>query len=357
MGANEKELKGAQTPDELKRVVEPDPAIRILRKQVRELTTKIDAIRTEEGRLTELFVHLGELIPSIEPTVPYYIPPKIKTKVASPCSVVHHGTDWHYGACQDPDEVEGFGEFGPTLAEERVLVNLPPSLIDWVNIKRSNYRIDELVIPATGDMVSGDIQRLGVTNAFPTPVQAVKVGYLWGDFLALLAPHFETVRVEWVCADNHGRLTQKPQSKQEGLNTWNYVVGHIAQLRTEKLKNVIFNIYPLYQKVIAVQNMNYLCMHGHGIRGWAGFPYYGIERKAGREAIKRRKKPANLQFDKVLLGHFHAPLNHPFFIIGGSLSGTDAYDHKEGRDADPCQTAWVVHPKHGEFDWTPFYVK
>jgi hypothetical protein len=35
---------------------------------------------------------------------------------------------------------------------------------------------------------------------------------------------------------------------------------------------------------------------------------------------------------------------------GASLQGTDAYDHQAGRYANPGQSAWLVHPKHGEFN-------
>ena len=89
------------------------------------------------------------------------------------------------------------------------------------------------------------------------------------------------------------------------------------------------------------------------IGGWAGFPYYGLERRAHREAIKRMTTGLG-KFDRVILGHWHAPLCHPYYWIGGSLSGTDAYDHGQGRHAAPSQAAWMVHPRHGEFDRTDF---
>lgn len=41
-----------------------------------------------------------------------------------------------------------------------------------------------------------------------------------------------------------------------------------------------------------------------------------------------------------------------YWRTGGALSGTDANDHNNGRKSAPHQTAWFVHPEHGEFDWT-----
>jgi hypothetical protein len=91
--------------------------------------------------------------------------------------------------------------------------------------------------------------------------------------------------------------------------------------------------------------------------GWAGFPYYGIERKAAREALKRMNGPDLTKFDRIIMGHWHAPLLHPHYWIGGSVSGTDAYDHKSGRQAEPQQTSWLVHPKWSEFDFVPWRLK
>lgn len=59
---------------------------------------------------------------------------------------------------------------------------------------------------------------------------------------------------------------------------------------------------------------------------------------------------------KMVIGHFHSALNQQDWMIGGSLSGTDANDHKEGRHSLPHQTAWFVHPSHGEFSWTRFWL-
>ena len=113
---------------------------------------------------------------------------------------------------------------------------------------------------------------------FPTPVQAFECGVIKGHMLSRLAPHFEKIRIEFVVSDNHSRLTTKPQSKQAGLNSHNYVVGHVGKLVSSGQDNIEFNIHHQGTKVVNVAGRNYLLAHGHDVRGWAGFPYYGIER-------------------------------------------------------------------------------
>jgi len=362
-------LDGALSPEELKKQVEPDPKVRALTQEVKDLKATIDSLRLGEGQLQALGDAIIEHIPIARPPAQIYIPPKEKRSVDSPISVVCHNTDWHYGEYQNPDEVEGFGEFSCAICKERILNKFNPGILDWVELHRKSYTVNELVMLYSGDMISGDIhQELKVTNEIPSTAQAVEVAFLIEDQVLMLAPHFDVVRVEFIVADNHSRLTAKPQAKEAGLNSFNYMTARMVQRALRDVENVQFNYYPMLQKTIAVQNMQYLCMHGHQIKGWAGYPYYGIDRQAGKESMRRSQKSTpgeltweqafelwkSLRFNKMVLGHFHAPLDSPWWCIGGSVSGTSAYDHQHGRYSPPCQTAWFVHPKKGEFDRTVF---
>ena len=112
-----------------------------------------------------------------------------------------------------------------------------------------------------------------------------------------------------------------------------------------------------HSKVVMVAGRKYLITHGHGVRSFLGIPYYGIERRIAKEAMTRLNGVDENRFDRVVQGHFHAPLTHPYFFIGGSANGTDAYDHQCGRKSIPIQCAWMVHPKHGEFNRTDFHLR
>lgn len=341
-----------QTIEQVKKEIDPDEEIVDLRNYVNTLNKRIGTLKKEYGNLKTFFRDLKEYIMPIEPEKRYYRPRK-KSKVSSPVVAVIHNTDGHLGAVQLPDEIEGFGENDPDICRARQQFFFEQA-IEWVDLHRASYICDEAVVIVTGDMISGDIHKeLSVTNAFPVPIQVAEAGILLSDNISLIAPHFNLVRVEFIVPDNHGRLTEKIQHKQAGENSLNYLVGFIAKERLQKHKNVVFNLHTQVQKVIDVNSRQYLCTHGHQVRGWAGFPYYGIERKTGREAIKRMMTNMN-RFDRIVMGHWHAPLAHPWYWIGGAVSGTDAYDHDNGRYCHPTQPAWLVHPKWGEFDRTDF---
>lgn len=342
--------------EHVRREAAPDEEVLALRGQVAELQRRLAEYKRDTGSLKSFFNSVVEHLDRVKDEPSQYRTPKPKpgaVRINSPVAAVAQWNDWHVGKVQRPDEIEGFGEFNPMLAGNRMR-SYVSAFQKWVEAHRSVYTVKELHVLALGDLISGDIHdELRVTNAWPAPVQVVQAAVLLSDSVAALAAHYEKTVVHFVVEDNHARLTKKPQSSEAGLNSLNYLVGFIARERLQEVKAVEFNLYPMFQKTVEIMGRRYLLTHGHKVQGWAGFPYYGLERRAHREAMKRMTTGLG-KFDRVILGHWHAPLCHPYYWIGGSLSGTDAYDHSAGRHAAPSQAAWMVHPRHGEFDRTDF---
>lgn len=144
----------------------------------------------------------------------------------------------------------------------------------------------------------------------------------------------------------------------------NYLVGYMMSLFLEKHTNIEFNLHAMHEKVVRVLNINYLLMHGHGIRAWMGIPWYGIERRVAKESTARQniimndvQRAKDVGFHKIVHGHFHTPFDGGLYSCGGSVSGTDAFDHQNGRYSQPSQSAWMVHEKYGEFNRINFQLK
>ena len=332
--------------DEFKSTFSPDQEVEHLRAKVAELERKIKSERETTGEARVLTMALTEAIAAAEPTAMTYSPPK--KKQGAPITCVLHLTDLHNGEITKKDEVDGFNEFNPEIFTKRLEV-LAAKIIDFVRVQRSGYHIPHLHILGTGDYVSGDIhEELKVTNAYPAPVQAVRAGYDLGALVALLAPHFEKVTTDWITSDNHGRMTRKNQAAEGGLNNWGYVVANVIKQHVSRLPNVEVTIHAKPSALLKVCKERYLTFHGHEIKGWAGLPYYGFDRRAAMEAVKRMNV-ADAGFTKMVFGHFHVAVNTLLYNSGGSLSGTNAFDHSQGRHAAAHQTSWLVHPSHGEF--------
>jgi len=356
MSRNKKSSKNLIDPNQVKEDINPSPLVRKLRSDIVELTTRNKQLLLTLGGEEDFFEKIKESLDSIEPgTTDIVRPLKVNPSVHHPMSVVLLLSDWHIGEIVEAAEIEGFNTFNWDIAKRRV-DQLVSGFSDWVEAARSSANIDEVVIICVGDFVSGDIHEELITGAeFPAPVQSVKAAYLLSEAIAAIADNFNKVRVEFIVTDNHSRLTKKSQYKKGGYNSFNYIVGWITKERLMNLKNVDFKLHATIKALVDVQGFGYLCQHGHTIRGWSGFPWYGADRQVSREA-KARLNMVDKQFSKMLIGHFHVPMNSQDFIVNGSLSGTTELDHGQGRHAAASQVAWLVHPKHGEFSWTPFWL-
>lgn len=327
----------------------------------RELSQKEAAIkeyRREHGKLEVFFNRVIACIDPISPLDSVFEKMwRKRNKAVSEITPVMHNTDAHMGAVQLPDEIEHFNEFNPEICDRRIL-GFTKGFVDWVILHRGPYNIRNAHVVFTGDLLSGDIhEELRITNAFPVPEQVVRAAQIYSQQLALLAPYFETVTAHFLTEDNHSRLTKKPQAKEAGMNSYGYLIGKLIEAYISKHENVVFNIYPMHEKVIQVGNMNYLIAHMHGVKAWMGIPWYGIERRTARESTARQSlimsdvsRAKEIGFNKMVGGHFHAPFDTPLYSGGGSVSGTDAYDHQAGRHAAPSQSAWMIHPTWGEFN-------
>jgi hypothetical protein len=252
--------------------------------------------------------------------------------------------------------VEGFNAYNWEIAQRRVAA-LTGAVCRYAAVMRAGYTIDRCVVLCTGDYVSGDIHEgLVRTNEFQAPKQAVRAGRLLVAAIQSIAGVFPDVRVEFIAPGNHDRPTRKPQAQAGGENSWGYVVGSLAEDLLAAQKNVEFKLHTSMQEIVEVEGRRYLCGHGDGIIGTWGIPFYGIERKVSRESKARMNMPEHRHFHKIVIGHFHTALDHEDWFVGGSLSGTDENDHKCGRHSRAHQTSWLVHPEHGEFGFTRWYL-
>ena len=332
------------------------PEVKELQKQMKEKDRLLESYKQEKGKLDIFFRQVLKSISPVDPLKKAYKGP-INQNSSSVCEAVMQISDGHMGAVQDPIEIENFNRFNPTVCRDRQ-VDFAFRVINWVEMHRTAYNIDNLTILVTGDLISGDIhEELRVTNAFPLPVQVVEAAKVLAEQITLLQPYFKRVKIEYIVDDNHARLTKKPQAKESGYNSMNYLIAILAEAYVKALPDVEFNIYPMHEKVVSVLNLRYLIAHGHGITGWMGVPWYSIQRHVGKEATARLQiimedlqRAKDIGFHKYVFGHWHTPFDSDLYACSGSVSGTDAYDHGAGRYAKPSQPAWIVHPKYGEFD-------
>lgn len=342
--------------DQFKSQFDPNDEVRHLRAENERLIATLNARKQTSGQISEAMTDVIAGVKIAKPPVIQYDSAKASSLVQSPVTHVIQATDWHIGQTTDATQVEEFGEFNYLTAQRRV-GTFGTAVINKTKLMRNAYKCDDAVVLGTADWCSGSIHdELIRTEEFGPPMQAVKAGFLLGAFLVGLAPHFKTVRAEILTTGNHDRITRKPQCEDGGINSWGYIVASIAQQYVSAVPNIKFKMHTSLSAVVQIENLRYLIMHGDGIIGTFGIPFYGIERRKQREAMARMNMPDATHFDSIVLGHFHTALNHEHWIVGGSLTGTTAFDHKCGRHSRAHQTSWFVHPKHGAFDWSRWWL-
>ena len=341
-----------KTFEQFKSEYAPDQEVAHLRAKVSELERRLKAEQDLTGEARIITLALTE---AIQAATPKKIEYKKQKSTESPLTHVMQLTDLHNGEVTKRDEVDGFGEFNPDIFDAR-LADLGRKILAQTAVLRAGYNIPRLHILGTGDYISGDIhEELQVTNAYPAPVQAVTCGLRLGALVEMMAPHFSEVLVDMITLDNHGRMGKKNQASEGGENNWGYVVAHIVKQYLSRHSNVDVRIHAKASALIEIGKERYLLFHGHQIKGWAGIPYYGFDRRVAMEAVKRMNVPESA-FTKMVIGHFHTAMDSPNWLIGGSLSGTNAFDHGSGRHAPAHQTSWLVHPSHGQFSWTRWWL-
>lgn len=337
-------------------ITPPTETERHLKAEVLRLESILRSRKQDSGKIADAMSEVLAHVKAVSAPKPVAIRRPDDAKVTSPVTHVVQLTDWHVGEMVPAEHTEGFGHTDYATLTQRI-GTLGHKIVAQTDAFRGSYTVDECHILGTADWVSGDIhEELVRTNEFPAPVQAVRAGFLLGSFIAGISAHFKSVKVDMITAGNHDRLTRKPQSADGGLNSWGYVTCEIAKAAARDCANAEIKIHHSLSAIVPVNGTRYLISHGDGIKGTWGIPFYGIERKKQREAMARMNMPIDRHFDKIVIGHFHTALNHEHWLIGGSLTGTNEHDHKDGRHSRPHQTSWFVHPTHGEFAWNRWWL-
>lgn len=322
-----------------------------LMKENQQLKASLKKLRLERGTANLLLEDIAKTVSAIKPLPMIYCGNKDTTKKSA--TLVSLLADFHIGS---EEYIPGFNRFNYDVACKRINLYLR-KVLDWCELHRNSYIVDEICLVCLGDLISGDIHdELRRTNEFSCPEQVKKASELLSVIVSSVAPHFKKVRVEFVVPDNHSRVTEKIQFA-DGTNSYNYLVGHLTKALTRDIPNVEFNVYPEIQQVIRIQGRRYLIMHGNCVRGGGGqlFPMTGISRKLWRESHLRMNMSEDMHFDKILMGHYHSPIDTPDISVAGCLVSSTGFDASAARHTPACITSFFVSGKH-EFDYTPFWL-
>lgn len=218
-----------------------------------------------------------------------------------------------------------------------------------VNLHRSNYRIDRLVILGAGDFVENE-------NIFPGQAHCIDQGVLEQVFrtgvpaFARFGQRMSALfsRVDWnMVPGNHGSNGRHAAPS----TNWDRVFALTLELALQNVPNMTFTHAALHDfyLVVDVLGHRFLLIHGDEIPIWMNIPFYGIERSSSRWAQSIPRWP----WDYLVMGHFHTSnwlkMNAKKIIMNGAFPTDSPYVLKRLKldSTEPVQWLFGVHERRG----------
>ena len=317
----------------------------LLKDRIRRLEAQLSTIQRDN--LDAEFVKKKILKLADQPIKPpdWMIKPKAGNESTGVPTLL--ASDWHWGEVVDARQVNGVNEYNIGIAQDRakVMVETTVELLKQ-HIKHKQY--PGIVFALGGDMVSGDIhEELSVSNEkeiMPTVLD------LWATLtwcIDTLAKEFGNVFVPCVTG-NHGRNTHKIRAKGRNFTSFDWLVYQFLAKRFENDKRVRFHIPDGSDAHYQLYNHRYVLTHGDQFRGGDGMIGALGPIIRGDHKKRSRNSQIDMEYDTLLLGHWHQLIQLQRLIVNGSLKGYDEYAYQNNFPFEPPRQAlWITHEKYG----------
>lgn len=316
-----------------------------LRDKIRSLTAQIASIHRET--LDDKYVKekiIGLVSEPIAP--PNWLAKPLKTKTA-PGVPTLFASDWHHGERVFPEQVNGVNEYNMEIAHARAR-RLITSAVDLLTNHMVNPQYPGIVFALGGDMVSGGIhEELMATDEMEImPVVVDLIGVLIWCIDTLLST-FGKVFVPCVTG-NHGRNTHKIRAKGRNFTSFDWLVYQMLAKHYANESRVQFSIPDGPDCLFQIYNHRYLLTHGDQFRGGDGLIGHLGPVFRGNHKKSSRNIQIGMEYDTMMIGHFHTLAQLPRIITNGSLKGYDEYAYSNNFSFElPQQALWITHPSRG----------
>ena len=258
--------------------------------------------------------------------------------------------DWHVEETVDPKTVNGLNAFTLDIADARI-ARFFESVVRLTEIERHGTKIDTLVMPMLGDMMTGYIhEELQEENGL-SPTQTI----LWlrqriRDGMTYLRDNGGFSRIVVPCSyGNHGRTTKKPRHATGAQNSYEWLLWHVladdCRFAEWQIADGYHNYLEVFGRVLRIH-------HGDNIayQGGVGGITISVEK-----AIANWNKARVAHID--IFGHHHTQQQNPRWIANGSLIGYGAYSLAiKAAFEPPQQTFFLIDSKRGRTGTWPIHL-
>lgn len=283
----------------------------------------------------------------IEPEIPSWVLMPSKKPTRGPGVPTLFCSDWHYGEVVRPDEINGKNSYNIQIANRRIQ-SLVASTVKLLKNHITNPEYPGIILALGGDMLSGDIhEELSETNE--EPMMKILMA-LYGKMIWVI----DNLRAEFgrvfipVVAGNHGRTSRKPRAKRRAHTNYDWLLGALLQKHYEGDKNVVVMVSEGPDLRYSVYGYRYLLTHGDQFRGGDGITGALMPIVRGDHKKRSRNAQIDMDYDTMLMGHWHQFFHTPRIIVNSSLKGLDEYAYQCNFPYEPpSQSLWITNAKRG----------
>lgn len=358
LGISRGALQGRLRAIEIDGDVEADKPSDTLEDRIRELETELRFAQREQvdaAYIRRKIVGLADATKASDPP-DWMLRPR--SAFQGPGVPTLFASDFHWGEIVDPSQIGGTNKFNVAIAHERLRTMIEVS----IDLLRNHISTPEdypgIVFALGGDMVSGDIhEELQATNEAEIMKVVVDLFGALAWAIAALADEFGNVFVPCV-SGNHGRNTHKIRAKGRNFTSFDWLVYVFLEKHFENDERVRFLIPDGPDAYYQVMGHRYLLTHGDQFRGGDGMIGALGPIIRGDHRKRSRNGQIGMEYDTMLMGHWHQLIQLQRLIVNGSLKGYDEYAWSNNFPFEPPRQAlWLTHPQHGITFSAPVHVE
>ena len=251
-------------------------------------------------------------------------------------------SDAHVGAKVDKKWVAGINIYDADTYFKRAWM-WAEMLVKFREQDKKSHNLNKLVLNFLGDQITGEKIYPGQTFQLDMYLtdQIFHSIETEVNIVLYLAKHFPEIEVFCVLG-NHGRVGRPGEYHYK--SNFDYIFYKAFKMALKNQKNVKVFVSESPTMLVQHGNKNFVLNHGDSVKGWAGIPFYGIERQ-----FRKLTGLHNITVDYELMAHFHNPstLSNQVFINGSLVGGDELSINKMGLNTLPCQKIFYFHKGKG----------
>ncbi len=307
-------LHGGNREEELQSIIE------MQKTEIGNLKKQLSGIRTSENLIIKAAQEAFK--DTLKVSVPKFAK---KSRGKDERALVLHLSDVQVGKVTET--------YDASVAQMRVMECVRQT-VDVAENLRKNHKVNVVKVYLGGDMVEGETifpdQPFHIDQGvFEQAVNTAPLAFT--KAILYLLEHFSNVDVRCVVG-NHGRPGARSSAKHPKTN-WDRVLyrllesiffGNDVLPKREFVNRLSFEISDTFYLVDRVFGFGNLLVHGHQVKGWASFPWYGTWKKAFGWADS-----IGDEWRFLYMGHFHTyttiTMNRRIVLANGSTESSNEY--------------------------------